>query len=68
MIQKELSTPPQPRIRLAKFVEIGCLVEAAVVIVQIEDAALADVEENTSTNTASVRSVRDPARISMVHW
>ena len=54
LVQAQLSAMPQSRVRFAVFVEIRGQVPAAVLIVQVEDAAFADVEEEACVNAASI--------------
>ena len=53
LIQKKLSSSSQSSVRLAKFVEIWCWIEAAVLVMEVEDAAFADVEEEPGVDSAS---------------
>ena len=57
LIKEKLSPSSKSRVRLAVFVQIGRRVEAAVLVVQVEHAAFADVEEETCVDAASVYSL-----------
>ena len=54
LVQEQLSIPPQPGVDLAVLVEVGGVGPAAVLVVQVEDGALADVDEETDFVAASV--------------
>lgn len=53
MVQKQLSAASQTAVRLTVLVEIGCLIEAPVLFVQVEYTVFADVEEESGVDAAS---------------
>lgn len=50
-----MPTAPQARIDLTVLVEIGCIGPRTVASVQVEDPALADVDEEADVVTASIK-------------
>lgn len=54
LIQKKLTTPPEPGIDLAVLVQIGRVGPGSIAGVEVKDGAFADVDEETDTVVASV--------------
>ena len=55
LIEEELSSSSEAGVRLPKLVEVRCRIEAAVLIVKVEDAAFADNEKQARINPTSVQ-------------
>ena len=53
LIQVQLTIPPQARVDFSMLVEVGRIAPAAVACVQVEDVALADVDEEADGAAAS---------------
>lgn len=53
LTQRQLTTATETEIGFAVFVEIRGQVPAAVLVVEVQDAAFADVEEETDVDAAS---------------
>jgi hypothetical protein len=45
LVENELTVTAETGVDFAVFVEIGCIVPRAVVVVEVEDGAFADVDE-----------------------
>ena len=56
LVEKELPVSAQARVDFAVLVEVGRVRPAAIVAVQIENGAFANVDEETDVNATSVGS------------
>ena len=63
-----MAAAPETGVWFAVFVEVGGGVEAAVLVVEVEDAAFADVEEEACINAASGRWVSGCLGICWIGW
>ncbi len=55
LIENELAVTSETWVNLSMLVEIGRVVPTAVLVVKIEDHALADVDEEAGVDATSVR-------------
>ena len=54
LIQEKLPASPQAGIRFAVFIQIRSRIETAIVVVQVQYAALSDIQEEPCVDTTSV--------------
>jgi len=53
LVQEQLSGMSQPRVNLTIFINVWCYHPGARLMVQVEDAAFADIDEETNVLLAS---------------